>query len=185
LARPSKIARISRWPKLSAGSLSGDVKHVTAPGDHPSLVARLFFIVIAKRPTMKSLVLLIAVVLCGVMVAFANEPTSRAVLIGQTTTTTSEAGDLEKSAEKVLVSLGSLGFMAWLCRYMISSALPEKDKEIASARAAFQDEMQKEREAHAANVKELVGQLRKQSEDMMQVIRTCDVRRNKPTQETT
>jgi len=135
---------------------------------------------------MKTTILVVAMIGCGGLLAWVNEPTAQAsgMLLGQTTTTTTgPTGDIEKTAEKVLVSLGSLGFMAWLCRYMISTALPEKDKEIAAARAAFQAEMEKEREAHATNIKELVGQLRKQSDDMMQVIRTCDVRRNKPATE--
>jgi len=131
---------------------------------------------------MKSLILLIAALSCGAVVAYVNEPAAQAgFVVGQTTTTTTGSGgssDLEKSVEKVAVSLTSLGFMAWLCRYMISTALPEKDKEIAAARLAFQNEMKEERDAHAVNIKELVGQLRKQSDDMMQVIRTCDVRRS-------
>lgn len=121
-----------------------------------------------------------AIVLVVATVAGAAFPVGADVLLGQVSQQpTAVATDFnpERLIEKIIGNLGAAGFMAWLSYYMVARALPAKDLQLAQAQERFEAESQKQRDEHRETVNGIVGQLREQTQSVLEVVRTCAARR--------
>ena len=129
---------------------------------------------------MKTIVLIIAVlaggatpILLSAITASGHTHLPMAQAVPQTQQPCNDGSTLATSAVSVAVSSG---FMAWLCRYMIAVALPAKDKSIEEQQKVFLGELARERDGHALTVDKLVGEMQKEREARMEVIRGCPAR---------
>ena len=80
--------------------------------------------------------------------------------------------------ESLARTLGPLFILGWYLYRHETKTLPDKDEQVAQARADFQTELAAEREAHKAHVDRLVEQIQKQNEAVMLVIQKCPGKTN-------
>jgi heme exporter protein D len=91
---------------------------------------------------------------------------------------------IERMIAEAITSLGNLGFMAWLCYYMVAKALPAKDAQSVRQQQEFVAETKLEREsraaesklerdAHRETVERLVRQSEAQTNALLEVVRHC------------
>jgi len=90
------------------------------------------------------------------------------------------ANGVEDLLKDLVNVLGPLGFLGWYCYYVTSRVLPAKDAALATERAAYQEEMERERVAHSLKVDALVGEIKEQREAILEIVRSCQANRKTP-----
>ena len=127
---------------------------------------------------MKLILILACAVMVGTILPAVAEFSSLVPVLAQTDSTPDTAFSPERLVEKIITGLGSLAFMGWLCHHMVAKALPLKDEQLAKNQERFEIESQKQRDEHRATVTDLVSQLRKETDTVLEITRSCRATRD-------